>query len=546
VHTNAVRQLAMDSSRHFLVVDGEDGDALLRMQGLAEDLLGRLDEPTRRMSQIVTAEALLASDSTGLTEVAVALDAVLEDGYDVSVVAPDGNALDAVLNEAAPAVEEELDDDAFASAPSVEAPVAKAPALETMAAPASGALAPEHGQVPEPAPEAEAVPIPAPTPAPRTAPRAAPVRFRLESSGVPGVIEAPGRARPEASPPAPMAPVAASAPSVDRLAPVTAGPARTAVATRPTIAPDAPTPPAGITFPGATSVPKDSTKPAKASDAAAAPAAPIEVVEVKARLQPTPPPAARGLLPDRPIEEERAWLRKALAAEFGNMSTSVARVLSEHPGFEGLRDGSSAALTDAVAVRLYLSPRGATLDAALRSGKVGPHIPLARCLVAGLSRLPSHRGPTSFAATPTAGHWELYRGNPKVTEWGFVNAVAGPCTDQPGDTDVLIWSMTGRRTRLLEAENGGVPNRVLFVPGTRFKVLELSEPGSNARGLVMMRELTARDLDDQGPADVVQRSFDELALTSMRREHEGWSGASRSGADNDGPATHFGALPGLM
>ena len=229
------------------------------------------------------------------------------------------------------------------------------------------------------------------------------------------------------------------------------------------------------------------------------------------------------------------------------MSNALARVLSEHPGFEGLRDGSSAALTDAVAVRLYLSsPRGATLDAALRTGTVGPHIPFARCLVAGLARLPSHRGPTSFAATPTPDQWALYRDHSVVTEWGFVHSVAGPDTDQPGDTDVLVWSMTGRRTRLLEADAGGVPQRVLFVPGTQFKILELTEPRPPRRGTILIRELTTRDLDDSGQATAVQRSFDDLALASMHRDYESWSGATRTVGENFATRGPFGTLPGVI
>jgi hypothetical protein len=525
--TPAVRQLAMDSGRHYLVVDGEDAGAVLRMQTLAEDLIGQLDEPTRRMTQIVVAETLLGGSSAGL---------MAEEPGEAA------GALESVLNQLASAADESIEDEVFS-----------APAASTV-----------------PVPETPAQPAePAPTPAPRVAPRTAPAPFRLESSGFPGAVEAPSRAvtAPGSAAPAPAAPLPtapAAAPPVERSAPPpipTSSPLPTA-APAPAPAPAAaPAGPAGPAAPAVTAVPDQPAAPAPVEAGLPTPgitgtgaidvltepesATPKAPVEVKARLQPTPPPAARGLLPDRPIDEERAWLRKALAADFGTMSTSVARVLSEHPGFEGLRDGSSAALTDAVAVRLYLSPRGATLDAALRTGKVGPHIPLARCLVAGLSRLPSHRGPTSFASTPKPGHWELYRRHPKVTEWGFINAVAGPSLDQPGDTDVLVWSMTGRRTRLLEAENGGVPNRVLFVPGTQFKVLELNEPGPKSRGLIMMRELTARDLDDQGQGEAVQRSFDELALTSMRREHESWSTAARSGTD-DGPATHFGALPGLV
>ncbi len=94
-------------------------------------------------------------------------------------------------------------------------------------------------------------------------------------------------------------------------------------------------------------------------------------------------------------------------------------------------------------------------------------MPFARCVAAGLSRLPSHRGATMIQASPTAarlGHAD--RPPDLLTEWGFLAALTEPSPDLPGDTDVLIWSMTARRTRLLEPDGdqrrrgpGGVPAR---------------------------------------------------------------------------------------
>jgi hypothetical protein len=267
----------------------------------------------------------------------------------------------------------------------------------------------------------------------------------------------------------------------------------------------------------------------------------------EAQSQPVPRPEASALLPERGIEDEREWLRKTLGQEYGSRSTAVARVLSEHPGFKGAMSRSSTdVLTDAVAVQLYLSPAGAAVDKALRSATVGAHVPLARCVVSGLSRLPSHRGPVTFAAAVSARQWALYREQATVTEWGFLGALTGPCANLRGDTDVAVWSMTARRTRLLETQSDAVPDRVLFVPGTSFKVLELTEPAAGARGLILLRELTSSEVDETGAVDPNRASLDELALNSLRGEAQKWADSPRPQRVAKAVIGRFGALPGLV
>jgi hypothetical protein len=228
------------------------------------------------------------------------------------------------------------------------------------------------------------------------------------------------------------------------------------------------------------------------------------------------------------------------------MSNAAARILSEHPGFQGALAASPAdVLTDAVAVQLYLSAKGTAIDAGLRAGRNGPHVPIARCVVAGLGRLPSHRGPASFATSPTAEQWALYRTRKVLTEWGFLHTQTTPMSTSDGDTDILVWSVTARRTKLLEPAEG-VANRALFVPGTRFKVLEITEPADTKRGLVLLRELTVSEVDETGKVAADRLSLDELALESLRRELEMW--AETDGRAPIGPAAagRFGVVPGLV
>jgi hypothetical protein len=173
-------------------------------------------------------------------------------------------------------------------------------------------------------------------------------------------------------------------------------------------------------------------------------------------------------------------------------------------------------------------------------------VPLARCVVSGLSRLPSHRGPTTFAATLDAAQWEYYRERPTITDWGFVNALTDPCANLPGDTDVLVWSMTARRTRLLEPDTGGVADRVLFTPGSRFTVLELTEPGPDTRGRLLLRELSPSEVDETGRVAAAPPALTELATTSLRGAEEQWAAAPRTGRVTPAEAARFGALPGLV
>ncbi|WP_205673248.1 hypothetical protein [Amycolatopsis nivea] len=461
----AIREIGLDAAVHNLTFDAADEGSASRMRLLAEDLLARLDEQTRRMSRVLPAAALLAERARPRV-VARALDAI-ESGHPVPVVA------------------------------------APAPAAYLPAAPAALGIA-----APTEVPGAIAAPV---------APVAAPVAAPAETPAEPPV-------KVSAAPPA--------AKPLTHLAPADVAPAKPV---EPPVAKPA--------IPASTS--DQSEPPAKAEPAPKPAKAPAEL-----RFQETPGAESTALLPKRGADKERQWLRKSLGAEYGLMSNTVARILSEHPGFQGVLSTSSSAevLTDAVAVQLYLSPKGSTIDAGLRRGANGPHVPVARCVVAGLSRLPSHRGPATFATELPPSAWPLLDGRKVLTEWGFLNALTQPSSTVDGETDVLVWSITGRRTKLLEPSEGGVENRVLFVPGTSFKVLETRKPAAGARGAVLLRELTASEIDETGRVANDRASLDELAMNSLRQTVQTWAEAGedlvRTVMDEQA-AERFGALPGL-
>ncbi|MDX5459192.1 hypothetical protein ACGFI5_16860 [Micromonospora tulbaghiae] len=329
--------------------------------------------------------------------------------------------------------------------------------------------------------------------------------------------------------------------------PVAAGP----------VAPVAAPPPTAVDLPSVPSAgagPADAAEPAKTAGPTgptgqAEPAEDAEPSEVaaEARMQPVPSAGAGALLSEKKgLADERAWLRRTLSREFDVMASSVSRIMSEHPGMQGSGVSTEDVLADSVALRLYLTGRGPGVDAGLRSGRKGPHVPFARCVVAGVSRMPSFRGTTVYRLSPTDGEWALYQDRRLVTDWSFVNALTQPCASEDGDTDVLIWSMTARRTSLLEPEGDEhVEDRVLFLPGTNFKVLDLRRPSAGERGAVMLREIGANEIDDTGRVDSNRVSLDELAITSLRRSVDRWATAEprvRIGAAARG---RLRVLPGL-
>jgi hypothetical protein len=519
--TPALRGVTLDNAMNNLTFDAANEDTVARMRVLAEDVLGRLDPDTRRVSRVLPASALLAERATAqVTRKAMA---EIEAGSAPALLS--ATSTEVAIRKPAEARSARAQADSSPYQPVGPAPSFAGPVDLAVNAVPAPAEVPAVGivqrlepvkttSVTAPAPTAP-VPPPVPRPvSPISAPQ--PPWFRLESTAGPAG---------ETTVQAPIQPTVES--TVDATSETRAD---ATVTLTPVEQPPAAEPVEEIAEPA----PEVLETP---------PAAPRTDVS----LQPTPVPEASALLPKRGVEQERGWLRKSLGQEYGLMSNGIARVLSQHPGFQGALSTSQAeVLTDAVAVQLYLSSKGTAIDAGLRSGNVGPHVPIARCVVAGLSRLPSHRGPATFTTSPSPKEWELYRTHKVFTEWGFLNTLARPSSNVPGDTDVLVWSITARRTKLLEPQQGGLEDRVLFVPGTSFKLLELKEPQEGDRGLVLLRELTPSEVDETGRVDPNRVSLDELALGSLLRELEVWAESDARRPIDPRAAARLSVLPGLV
>ncbi|MDH6109215.1 hypothetical protein P3T36_007625 [Kitasatospora sp. MAP12-15] len=344
------------------------------------------------------------------------------------------------------------------------------------------------------APGAIPAPVPGPSPSPPGAGHTRPLP-RLVEAESPPPVSLPALAPPPVPSPGdtPAEPAAPSAPA----------PAPMAV---PRIRMESGAVPESVAVPPPVPVP-----------AQAAPAQPVAGV----RVQTAPGQAAAVVPPARGLEQERAWVRRTFSARYNAIAGTVSRVMSESPGLRGAsRSDAADALTDLVAVRLYLSGDSTAVDDAVRAATTGPHVPLARCVTAGLRRLPSYRGPALLRTRLTAAERAWYADGRTAIEWAFCTGWTAPPPAPAGGTDFLIWSMTARRTALLDPS---APDRVLFLPGTAFKVLRTDESGD--RPVVLLRELSPAEAaadPDAGAAALADPAarrlpLDEIALDSLER-----------------------------
>ncbi|MBO4161979.1 hypothetical protein [Micromonospora antibiotica] len=297
-------------------------------------------------------------------------------------------------------------------------------------------------------------------------------------------------------------------------------------------------PPGGPTVAGAVTPLRD--RPGTGVPPTGAPAAAgtcrCDAARRPVRFQPTPTPDAPGLSAPTGLDSARSWLRWRHRREFDAATPAISRLLAEHPGLYPDDDS----LADAVAVRLYLSAPGEAVDRALRAGPAGDVTHFARCVAAGVARLPAHRGAVCLSATLPGDDLRDVAARETLTERGFTHALTEPPVNVPGNVDVLLWSMTARRTRLLEPEGEHrAAGRVLFLPGTRFRVLATTPPDRHQPGRLLLRELTAEEpCHGRVP-------FDEFALTSLSRCRDRWAATGRRGRVGDATAQRLTCLPGV-
>jgi hypothetical protein len=174
----------------------------------------------------------------------------------------------------------------------------------------------------------------------------------------------------------------------------------------------------------------------------------------------------------RAVDADRDTVRRTMGPSFDDHVGTVHRVLAEHPGLRTLDDEHVAmTIGDLVAVRTYMAD-AARIDQALRTGRADGVGPVARCVLSGMLRLPSARGPVVHggAGGPAA---DRYRPGMIVADPAFLNAAGNARVDDRGGARLVIWSLSGRRVADIGSAEDARVGRVLFAPGTRFAVLDV-------------------------------------------------------------------------
>jgi hypothetical protein len=206
---------------------------------------------------------------------------------------------------------------------------------------------------------------------------------------------------------------------------------------------------------------------------------------VEYRVQAVPNAAAR-IIPTggRGIAWDRLRLWHTYGDRYREAMTNAAQALTQSLGSAGgIRHNRVNALADLAAVHLYLTEEWEKLDEALSGGTGGGHLSLARCLASGLHRLASYRGPAIVRTSTVGPVMEWYRENRFVTEQGFWTASTSAAALREGGPGFVVWSLSARRTAAVTPH---APEQVIFLPGTRFKVLRVMDI---RQPLVLMREL---------------------------------------------------------
>ncbi|MFE5567640.1 hypothetical protein ACFQ68_21825 [Amycolatopsis japonica] len=256
-------------------------------------------------------------------------------------------------------------------------------------------------------------------------------------------------------------------------------------------------------------------------------------------VQATPRPELRAWPLAPGFAADRELVRAGREDAFDGLSEQV---LETWQRFSPNRSMSDGGLTEAVAAGLYLAGDDPDIDRGLRAGAEGPHVDFARCVAAGLRKLPVHRNVAATVVNPAPDLWELLREHAVLQDWGFLNLLTVPGEIEDGSTDLVVWSVTGRLTAPIEPKDEGPSHRVVFLPGTVFKVIEIVEPTDQERGRIMLRELVESEAGEGGGATAKAR--DDLIRLSLRRFTRR-SGGATGLRPGDAKVARLGRVPGI-
>ncbi|MEU9336722.1 hypothetical protein AB0D49_26750 [Streptomyces sp. NPDC048290] len=224
---------------------------------------------------------------------------------------------------------------------------------------------------------------------------------------------------------------------------------------------------------------------------------------VTGELSPPPVPGARtgGLARDR-MRLWRAYgdrYRAAMAAlgQVGDGATDL--------------DGRVGARADLAALRLYLGGEWAWAEPALHEGGTVARLPLTRCAAAALRRLPPYRGAAIVRTPVPASLASRFMDQAVVTDPGLWCALVSRADLGAGGPGYAVWSSTGR---LMGEVDPYTPDRLVFAPGTRFKVLDVR---GGRTPLVLLRDMSPSEpLTPAAGGDSPDEWLDRTAVAQLR------------------------------
>ncbi|GAA3641257.1 hypothetical protein GCM10022267_29530 [Lentzea roselyniae] len=204
------------------------------------------------------------------------------------------------------------------------------------------------------------------------------------------------------------------------------------------------------------------------------------------------------VLPDHASSDmERDAVRRALGERYGVHAATVCRLLAQRPDAEEDPAAFEAMVTDLTALLACVSQDEEMVVDTLRMGRLGRLRPYVACIVSGLNRLPVHNGVATVwgASGPTGPR--RYRSGDVLVEHGLLDAIANPVQRIEGATEYLLWSVTGRRVEVADRVAVATEERVLFPPGTAFRVLAVAEAEGDHPQQVLMQEMAGAAADQE-------------------------------------------------
>lgn len=194
---------------------------------------------------------------------------------------------------------------------------------------------------------------------------------------------------------------------------------------------------------------------------------------------------------------ERDAVRRALGERYGVHAATVCRLLAQRPDAEEDPAAFEAMVTDLTALLACVSQDEEMVVDTLRMGRLGRLRPYVACIVSGLNRLPMHFGVATVwgASGPTGPR--RYRSGDVLVEHGLLDAVANPAERVEGVTEYLLWSVTGRRVEVADRVAIATEERVVFPPGTAFRVLAVADAEGDHPQQVLLQEMAGPSADQE-------------------------------------------------